>query len=117
VDDVAGMSVFLDAGHNGANDASIARQVHDGRGRTKECQTTGAQTADGYPEHSFNWDVALRIRTAWTNWVFARRCLAITTRGWVRALISAPAMANAMRPTRWSTFTPTETSRGVGGFM
>jgi N-acetylmuramoyl-L-alanine amidase len=35
-----------------------------GRGGTKECQTTGAATNDGYPEHSFNWDVATRVRAA-----------------------------------------------------
>jgi N-acetylmuramoyl-L-alanine amidase len=61
---IDGMSVFLDPGHNGANDASINDQVPDGRGGTKECQTTGTSTADGYPEHSFNWDVATRVRAA-----------------------------------------------------
>jgi ABC-type sugar transport system substrate-binding protein len=30
----------------------------------KQCNTTGAATNDGYPEHAFNWDVALRIRDA-----------------------------------------------------
>ena len=59
---VAGAIVFLDPGHNGANDASINRQVPTGRGGTKECQTTGTTTDAGYPEHSFNWDVVLRIR-------------------------------------------------------
>jgi N-acetylmuramoyl-L-alanine amidase len=59
---VAGAIVFLDPGHNGANDASISRQVPTGRGGTKECQTTGTTTDSGYPEHSFNWDVVLRIR-------------------------------------------------------
>src|SRR6185312_15134813 len=59
---VAGAIVFLDPGHNGANDASINRQVDNGRGGTKECQTTGTTTDSGYPEHSFNWDVVLRIR-------------------------------------------------------
>jgi N-acetylmuramoyl-L-alanine amidase len=59
---VAGATVFLDPGHNGANDASINRQVDNGRGGTKECQTTGTSTDSGYPEHSFNWDVVLRIR-------------------------------------------------------
>ena len=59
---VAGSIVFLDPGHNGANDASINNQVPTGRGGTKECQTTGTTTDTGYPEHSFNWDVVLRIR-------------------------------------------------------
>ena len=31
---LAGMVVFLDPGHNGANDASISRQVPTGRGGT-----------------------------------------------------------------------------------
>jgi N-acetylmuramoyl-L-alanine amidase len=61
---VDGMSVFLDPGHSGANDATMSSQVPDGRGGTKECQTTGAATNDGYPEHSFNWDVATRLRAA-----------------------------------------------------
>jgi N-acetylmuramoyl-L-alanine amidase len=61
---IAGTIVFLDPGHNGANDASINRQVTNGRGGTKECQTTGTTTDGGYPEHTFNWDVVLRIRAA-----------------------------------------------------
>lgn len=61
---IAGMAVFLDPGHSGANDASITRQVPNGRGGTKDCQTTGTATADGYPEHSFNWAVVQQIRAA-----------------------------------------------------
>jgi N-acetylmuramoyl-L-alanine amidase len=61
---IEGKSVFLDPGHSGANDASIDDQVPNGRGGTKECQTTGAATNDGYSEHSFNWDVANRVRAA-----------------------------------------------------
>jgi N-acetylmuramoyl-L-alanine amidase len=61
---IEGKSVFLDPGHSGANDASIDNQVPNGRGGTKECQTTGAATNDGYSEHSFNWDVANRVRAA-----------------------------------------------------
>jgi N-acetylmuramoyl-L-alanine amidase len=59
---VAGMIVFLDPGHNGANDASISRQVPTGRGGTKDCQASGTSTDDGYPEHTFTWDTTLRIR-------------------------------------------------------
>jgi N-acetylmuramoyl-L-alanine amidase len=62
--DIAGMTVFLDPGHNGANDSSITRQVPDGRGGTKDCETTGAETNDGYPEHTFTWEVTLAIRDA-----------------------------------------------------
>jgi N-acetylmuramoyl-L-alanine amidase len=61
---IAGMSVFLDPGHNGVYDSSITQQVPNGRGGTKECNTTGTATSDGYPEHAFNWDVAVRVRDA-----------------------------------------------------
>ena len=61
---VAGMIVFLDPGHNGANDASLTRQVSNGRGGTKDCQTTGTSSESGYPEHTFVWDTTLRIRAA-----------------------------------------------------
>ena len=55
--------VVLDAGHNGGNAAHLAeirRQVPDGRGGTKECNTTGTQTDAGYPEHAFTFDVTAR---------------------------------------------------------
>jgi N-acetylmuramoyl-L-alanine amidase len=59
---IAGMIVFLDPGHNGANDASINKQVPTGRGGTKDCQTSGTSSNDGYPEHTFTWMTVLRIR-------------------------------------------------------
>ncbi len=59
---MAGKTVFLDPGHSGANDASLNRQVPNGRGGTKPCQTSGTAADDGYPEHSLNWDVTNRIR-------------------------------------------------------
>jgi N-acetylmuramoyl-L-alanine amidase len=59
---IAGMIVFLDPGHNGANDASIGKQVPTGRGGTKNCQESGTSTDDGFPEHTFTWDTTLRIR-------------------------------------------------------
>ncbi|MDP7706368.1 MULTISPECIES: Rv3717 family N-acetylmuramoyl-L-alanine amidase [unclassified Mycobacterium] len=61
---LAGMVVFIDPGHNGANDASIGRQVPTGRGGTKDCQASGTSTNSGYPEHTFTWDTALRLRAA-----------------------------------------------------
>jgi N-acetylmuramoyl-L-alanine amidase len=54
---LAGTTVFLDAGHNAVNDGSINDPVPNGRGGTKPCQTSGAATNDGYPEHAFNWAV------------------------------------------------------------
>lgn len=59
---IAGMIVFLDPGHNGANDASMTRQVPTGRGGTKDCQTSGTTTDSGFSEHTFNWDTVLLIR-------------------------------------------------------
>jgi N-acetylmuramoyl-L-alanine amidase len=63
---VAGKIVFLDPGHNGANDASISRQAPTGRGGTKDCQASGTSTDEGYPEHSFTWETTLRVRQALT---------------------------------------------------
>lgn len=64
---IAGMIVFLDPGHNGANDASISRQVPTGRGGTKDCQASGTSSANGFPEHTFTWDTTLLIRQALTQ--------------------------------------------------
>lgn len=54
---IAGMGVFLDAGHNAVNDASLNQQVPNGRGGTKPCNNSGAAADDGYPEHAFTWAV------------------------------------------------------------
>jgi N-acetylmuramoyl-L-alanine amidase len=95
---LAGMIVFLDPGHNGANDASIDRQVPNGRGGTKECQTSGTTTNDGYPEHTFNWEVVLRIRQLLSQ-MGVRTAM---SRGNDNALgpcvDERAAMANALRP-------------------
>lgn len=77
---LVGTTVVLDPGHNGANAAhpvEINRPVPDGRGGTKACNTTGTSTDNGYPEHAFAWDVALRVREA------------LTARG-VRVLLTRP---------------------------
>ncbi|HEY7938593.1 MAG TPA: N-acetylmuramoyl-L-alanine amidase, partial [Acidimicrobiales bacterium] len=61
----SGRVVVLDPGHDGGNashPAEIDRQVPAG-GFTKACDTTGTQTAGGYPEHAFTFDVALRVAT------------------------------------------------------
>jgi N-acetylmuramoyl-L-alanine amidase len=96
--DVAGRIVFLDPGHNGANDSSINRQVPNGRGGTKECQTTGTTTDDGFPEHTFNWEVVLGIRAA-LNQLGVRTAM---SRGNDNALgpcvDQRAAMANALSP-------------------
>ncbi len=56
--------VVLDPGHNGGNGQdprAVNRQVPDGRGGTKPCNTTGTATNAGYPEHAFTFDVATRV--------------------------------------------------------
>lgn len=56
--------VVLDAGHNGGNaahPAQINREVPDGRGGTKPCNTTGTATDAGYSEHAFAFDVTSRV--------------------------------------------------------
>ena len=61
------VTIVLNPGHNGGNashPAEINRLVPAGAGQMKACDTTGTQTDDGYPEHAFNWDVALRVRAA-----------------------------------------------------
>jgi len=61
---VAGKVVVIDPGHAGGNAAharDIATQVDIGNA-SKECDTVGAQAADGYPEHALNFDVAQRAR-------------------------------------------------------
>lgn len=62
-----GATVFLDPGHNGANDSLLTRQVPNGRGGTKDCQTTGTSSNSGYPEHTLNWNVALLVQGALEN--------------------------------------------------
>jgi len=59
---IAGMAVFLDAGHG--NNSALSQQVPNGRGGTKDCNTSGAATNDGYPEHTFNWAVVGMIQDA-----------------------------------------------------
>ncbi|MGV9411762.1 N-acetylmuramoyl-L-alanine amidase [Nocardia sp. NPDC003693] len=58
-------TVVLDPGHNGGGAAHpevINAQVPDGRGGSKPCNTSGTSANDGYTEHEFNWDVAVRVR-------------------------------------------------------
>lgn len=68
--DVARPTVVLDPGHNGGNAAhpeKVNRQVPAGGGQHKECNTVGAQTARGYAEHAFNFDVAQRVQRLLTD--------------------------------------------------
>ncbi|MDR1635402.1 MAG: N-acetylmuramoyl-L-alanine amidase [Bifidobacteriaceae bacterium] len=58
---LAGRVVALDPGHGPAGGSGV--QVPDGRGGTKDCQTSGTATDSGYAEHVFNYDVAMRVKT------------------------------------------------------
>lgn len=60
--ELAGKVIVLDAGHGASAAASLTSQVPNGRGGTKDCQTTGTSTNAGFPEHTFTWDVANLIR-------------------------------------------------------
>jgi N-acetylmuramoyl-L-alanine amidase len=58
--------VVIDPGHNGGNIdhlGQVTRLVDAGNGERKPCNEIGAQTATGYAEHAFTWDVALRLRS------------------------------------------------------
>ncbi|WP_415974371.1 N-acetylmuramoyl-L-alanine amidase [Rhodococcus sp. 077-4] len=63
--ELSGKTVFLDPGHQGtAHSENLQRQVNDGRGGTKDCQTTGMTTLDGIPEHTINWKVSELVRSS-----------------------------------------------------
>src|SRR4249920_2152825 len=61
---LAGKIVGIDPGHNGLNYTSpafLARKVWNGR-EWEGCDTTGTQTAGGYTEARFTWNVAVYLR-------------------------------------------------------
>ena len=61
--ELSGKTVFLDPGHQGsAAGHDLRKQVPDGRGGMKDCQTTGATALGGKPEHTVNWDVAQLVK-------------------------------------------------------
>jgi N-acetylmuramoyl-L-alanine amidase len=75
---LAGKIVGIDPGHNGLNHtdpAFLAHQVFNGR-TMEGCDTTGTQTAGGYPESRFTFDVATYLardlRTAGARVVLTR---------------------------------------------
>ena len=60
---LVGEVVTIDPGHdggNGADPAFIDRPI-DGGGFTEPCDTAGTVDVNGYPEHAFNFDVAVRL--------------------------------------------------------
>jgi N-acetylmuramoyl-L-alanine amidase len=61
---LAGIVIAVDPGHNGGNAShirEISRKVWTGTG-WRACSTVGTTTVSGYPEHSFNWSVAVRLK-------------------------------------------------------
>jgi N-acetylmuramoyl-L-alanine amidase len=61
--DLAGKTIVLDPGHGASVDGSPTRQVPNGRGGTKDCNTSGTSTDGGFPEHTFTFDVASLVRS------------------------------------------------------
>ncbi len=62
---LTGRTVFLDPGHQGSAEGhQLNKQVPDGRGGTKDCQTTGATAENGVKEHTINWNVAQLVKAA-----------------------------------------------------
>ncbi len=60
---LAGVRVVLDPGHNGRNWAHpeiINRRIYAGNGVYKACNTTGTETAGGYRESAYAFNVARR---------------------------------------------------------
>ena len=95
---LAGMTVFLDPGHNAVSDSSITRQVPNGRGGTKECNTTGTATNDGYSEHAFNWDVVQLIQASLTQMGVRTGVSRDSDSGIGPCVDQRTALADAMRP-------------------
>ena len=60
---LAGKVIVLDPGHNGGNGShpSIIDRLVNVITEWKPCDTAGAETDAGYPEHEFNFNVAVRL--------------------------------------------------------
>ena len=63
---LAGDVIAVDPGHNGGNAThpDSINQLVNVITEKKACDTTGAETDAGYPEHAFNFDVAIRAGQA-----------------------------------------------------
>jgi N-acetylmuramoyl-L-alanine amidase len=61
---LAGKVIVVDPGHNGGSAAhpEVIDKLVDAYTMMKPCNTTGTETDDGYPEHAFTFDVAVRVR-------------------------------------------------------
>ena len=60
---LAGKVIVIDPGHNGGNaaDPQYINQLVNVITESKPCDTVGAETDAGYPEHAFNFNVAIRL--------------------------------------------------------
>jgi N-acetylmuramoyl-L-alanine amidase len=60
---MVGEIVAIDPGHDGgdAGDPGFIDQPIDGGNLTEPCDTAGTETASGYAEHAFNFDVGIRL--------------------------------------------------------
>lgn len=68
INPLAGKKIFLDPGHQGTGHSEdLSRQVDDGRGGTKDCQTTGMTSLGGVPEHTITWDVSQLVKAGLEN--------------------------------------------------
>lgn len=96
--DVAGRTVVLDAGHGASSELPNGQQVPNGRGGTKDCQTTGTSMNAGLPEHTFTWDVVSKVRAQ----LEARGARVVLTRaddsGPAPCVDKRAAIANAAQP-------------------
>jgi N-acetylmuramoyl-L-alanine amidase len=66
---LSGKVIGIDPGHNGLNYTSpafLAHRIWNGR-EWEGCDTTGTQTAGGYTEARFNWNVATYLRADLTR--------------------------------------------------
>ena len=58
-----GKIIGIDPGHNGRNYTDRRSWITEWNGREWEgCDTTGTETASGYTEARFNWNVAMDLR-------------------------------------------------------
>jgi N-acetylmuramoyl-L-alanine amidase len=62
---LVGQTVAIDPGHDGGNgnDPGFINQPIDGGGFSESCDTVGTETAAGYTEHAFNFDVGTRLQS------------------------------------------------------
>ncbi|MBV7294765.1 N-acetylmuramoyl-L-alanine amidase [Corynebacterium sp. TAE3-ERU12] len=58
---LAGATISIDPGHAGTAPPA-SDMVTDGRGGVKQCNTTGTASNSGWPEHTFNWQLTMRMK-------------------------------------------------------